>query len=75
MLKSCSYLSIRKVVLTEICTTHDEAVVKNVNFAMLETNDLIELGRQQPLEPASKLRRLIECQPAPVGLLLGEVVM
>ena len=75
MLKSCSYLSIRKVVLTEICTTHDEAVVKNVNFAMLETNDLIELGRQQPLEPASELRRLIECQPAPVGLLRGEAVM
>ena len=44
-INSISYLSICKVILTEICATHNEAVVKNVNFAMLQTNDLIELGR------------------------------
>ena len=41
---SLTYLSIGKVVLTEVGTAHDEAVVKNINFAMLETNDLVELG-------------------------------
>ena len=60
------YLSVCKVVLTEVSTAHDEAVIKNINFAMLQANDLIELRGQQPLEPASHLWSLIECQPAPV---------
>ena len=72
---SLSYLSICKVILTEICATHNEAVVKNVNFAMLQTNDLVELGRKQPLEPASELRRLVKCQPTPVTLRVREAVM
>ena len=74
-INSISYLSICKVILTEICATHNEAVVKNVNFAMLQTNDLIELGRKQPLEPASQLRRLVKCQPAPVTLRVRDAVM
>ena len=74
-LNSISYLSICKVILTEICATHNEAVVKNINFAMLQTNDLVELGRKQPLEPASELRRLVKCQPAPVTLRVREAVM
>ena len=74
-INSISYLSICKVILTEICATHNEAVVKNVNFAMLQTNDLIELGRKQPLEPASQLRRLVKRQPAPVTLRVRDAVM
>ena len=38
-----TYLSVCKVILTEVSTAHDQAVVKDINFAMLETNDLIEL--------------------------------
>ena len=57
---SFPYLSVGKVVLTEVSSTHDEAVVENIDFAVLETDDLIELGRQQPLEPASQLRSLVE---------------
>ena len=59
-MNNCPYLSVCKVVLTEVSPTHYEAVVENVNFAMLETDDLVELGREQPLEPASELRSLVE---------------
>ena len=59
-MNKCPYLSVCEVVLTEVSPTHYEAVVENINFAMLETDDLVELGREQPLEPASELGSLVE---------------
>ena len=66
-----SNLSVGEVVLAEVGAAHDEAIVENINFAVLETHNLVPLGRQQPRQPASQLRRLVEGEPAPVLALGG----
>ena len=57
--------------MAEVGAADDEAVVENINFAVLETDNLVPLGRQQPRQPASQLRRLVEGEPAPVLALGG----